>query len=111
MALMVNFNISELRGYHGRWMLGGPSHPHIRRHRGLLGSAVHAAESGYKDAARAERISARDVARSRRAADSAIIRTGERMARAQGIGRSELSRAERAAGIGTGRGPIGEAER
>jgi hypothetical protein len=101
---MVNFNIGEFRGFHGRWAPGGPHHPHLRRRKGIFGRAVGAAEAGARDATRTERVSAGSVARARRTSDAQIRNTAERMARAQGISSSEMRQAERSAGVSGGGG-------
>jgi len=89
---MVNFNPAEIRGFHGRWVIGGPHHPHLRHRKGLLGRAESAIGASMREASRVGRISQRD-----------IRVTAERSARAAGISSSMFRDAERAAGVRTPR--------
>src|SRR5215831_14649057 len=105
MVPMVNFNISELRGFHGRWMLGGPHHPHLRRHKGVIGRAIRTVESERASPGSttrsAERAAARTSARTQRATNSEIRNTYRSMARASGVPDSTFRQAERQAGVGS----------
>jgi hypothetical protein len=95
---MVNFNPGEFRGFHGRWMLGGEAHPHLRRRRGLLGAAEHAVGGIEKDAAKSERA----TVRAERTSSAEIRRAAEATARSRGISSSMFRQAEKEAGVGQG---------
>jgi len=82
---MVDFNPAEVRGFHGRWILGGERHKHIRH---LLRDMMGGGSGGGGEP--------------RQFSQEEVRASAQRLARARGISGHDIRAAERSAGLGGG---------